>query len=456
MAHVTKDGKIVLSVFGKKRILSVKKMKEKERLFLADRLEQLKRKLKGVDYDYVTAAWLEKIDDDLRNRLVDWGLLEPREYVPTVRDLVREYADRPGLKEATRKHWEEVGNNLLEFFGETKPLQSITREDVYRFGKWLRETPLNRRGLHPLPYSEGTVNRRITAVKGAFRFAVQLGWIEHNFFETLKGGDSVNPDRFFYIPMEMFQQVLSVCDLYWQLVLMFGRYCGVRGSSELYQMEWEDIHWTGTDRSGRTLPGFVFIRASKTAKYNRQFRKVPLHPDLERALLAWIQQVPENTGMVFPGMQASTNFSVMAGKLMRKAGLVPPPNPWYNLRKSFCTDLFQKVRDSVVYEHISDHSVRIAKKHYQMMTDDRLEEGIEQARAMWAGGLESPGNFLVTFGVTERCTQALANSSDKLRQISEAPKKQAQSPIKKAFSNCLENAIVGGAGLEPVTPSLSS
>ena len=35
--------------------------------------------------------------------------------------------------------------------------------------------------------------------------------------------------------------------------------------------------------------------------------------------------------------------------------------PWYNLRKGFCTDLIQVITDIPTYEHITDHSYKIAQ-----------------------------------------------------------------------------------------------
>ncbi|MDO4573834.1 MAG: hypothetical protein Q4D98_01315 [Planctomycetia bacterium] len=58
-------------------------------------------------------------------------------------------------------------------------------------------------------------------------------------------------------------------------------------------------------------------------------------------------------------------------------------NPWYNLRKSFCTDLLPIVRDISVYEEVTDHSYSIAKKHYQIMTGTRLQKGLEEAATLF-------------------------------------------------------------------------
>ena len=54
-------------------------------------------------------------------------------------------------------------------------------------------------------------------------------------------------------------------------------------------------------------------------------------------------------------------------------------NPWYNLRKSFYTDLLPVVKDIMTYEQITDHSYTIAAKHYQIMTKGRLASGMNQA-----------------------------------------------------------------------------
>ena len=86
-------------------------------------------------------------------------------------------------------------------------------------------------------------------------------------------------------------------------------------------------------------------------------------------------------------MKKQTNFSTMTQKQISAAGVLLWPNPWYNLRKSFCCDLMETGIDPAVYEAITDHSYAIAMKHYQIPHTKRLQTGYEKVFESW--GLKS-------------------------------------------------------------------
>ncbi|MDO4585403.1 MAG: hypothetical protein Q4D62_15050 [Planctomycetia bacterium] len=90
---------------------------------------------------------------------------------------------------------------------------------------------------------------------------------------------------------------------------------------------------------------------------------IPLSPVVEQVLSDWFHQSPEGEPLVFPGMKAKQNFSVMTEKLAVRVLGECRLNPWYNLRKSFCCDILPVVRDIATYEAITDHSYAVAVKH---------------------------------------------------------------------------------------------
>lgn len=108
--------------------------------------------------------------------------------------------------------------------------------------------------------------------------------------------------------------------------------------------------------------------AEKNKRHGRTYRVVALPLELEKNFIQWMERATEGEPMVFSGMQKKTNFSEVLKDPIRKVGQDEWQNPWYNLRKSFCTDLIQVVTDIPTYERIGDHSYKMAVKHYQIMT----------------------------------------------------------------------------------------
>ena len=379
MASISKEKNgysVRVMVDGKEtRFRGFTNKREAERF--GDKLECLKasRKTGGVSPDL--AVWvseLEKNCPELYDKIAATGLVKEREKPRTLVDLLDTHRKRKDVREETRVTWDYVRDNLMEFFGEEKTVADISQEEAQRFDLWLRTEPLNRRNKKAVPYTDATANKRISVAKTIFHYAEKIGWIDRNPFRFLKSGDSTNPEKLEYVPKESLLKVVETSPLRWRVILLFGRFCGLRGSSELYKMEWSDIHLSTAEEKG-----WVAVRAEKNKRHGRSYRVVPLPTVLETHLVEWMEQASEGEKLIFPGMKKHQNFSVMTGKLAVKAGLSCWKNPWYNLRKSFCTDLLPVVKDITTYEQTTDHSYTIAAKHYQIMTGGRLATGMNQA-----------------------------------------------------------------------------
>ena len=343
-------------------------------------------------------VWLSRLEREhpaIYDRLAAVGLVSERVKRHTVAELLEEHRKRGGVVPESKEVWDKVAKNLLDFFGMERTIDTITQQDAARFHEWLRTEPLNTRGKEPKPYATATVCRRIGHTKTVFTYAERLGWLERNPFRFLHGGDSVNPDRLEYVPCDTIFQVIENAPIRWQVILLLGRLCGLRGSSEMYDMRWDDIHFTNSEKYG-----WISVKTEKNKRHGRKFRSVPLFPRMEQVLLLWFEQSSEGEPMVFPKMKKKTNFATMTAKLAARAGVPCWRNPWYNLRKSYCTDLIRYVTDIPAYEAITDHSYQISKKHYQIMTGGRLADGMEQALEALDGfgrvpdGLESAPRFV--------------------------------------------------------------
>lgn len=328
--------------------------------------------------------WVTKLaasDSELYRKLAKFGLVEALDERYTLGDLFRLHREhKRDISPGTVENYVKAEANLIEFFGESREVRKVTPRDADRFVKWLRETPLNRRAKNDAKiYSVGTVNRRVKRARQFFSYAQLLGWIDANPFQHIRGGESTNPEKWCYVKPETVIAVIDASRLpKWRCILALGRFAGVRGSSELYRLTWNDIHF-GSDGE----PGQVIIPAEKNKRHGRRFRAVPMHPILERELLSLFAQAPEGEPLLFPGMKKKANLATMTMKSVLQAGVVAWPNVWYNLRKSFCCDLMEAGIDPAVYEAITDHTYAIAMKHYQIPHAARLQRGYEKILESW-------------------------------------------------------------------------
>jgi hypothetical protein len=89
--------------------------------------------------DPETSAWVGALDSVLYDKLAAVGLVLPREATPeaeavTLGAFCKRYIDgRQDVRPDTKAVWRHVKNNLLDFFGASKTLQSIIESDADAF-----------------------------------------------------------------------------------------------------------------------------------------------------------------------------------------------------------------------------------------------------------------------------------------------------------------------------------
>lgn len=316
--------------------------------------------------------WLKNLSGSpLYARLVKLELA-PKIQEHTIADLIKSYRESlVDVVDSTWHNYRSAFHNVLQYFGANTIIENITIEDAASFGHWLRTEPLNSRTKKASPLSSGTANRRIVTTRQLFSHAIRMGWITRNPFSQVKAGISANPDKLAYIPAEEVLTMMAGESPYWRLILGLGRFCGLRGASEMYLMGWDDVHFK-TDKE----PGWLFVKAVKNKRHGRVGRRVPL-PDIMEVLFTEYRKSVKPAKKVFPNMSKGTNLSIMTRNFLNRAGLPDYPNPWYNLRKSFCSDLLEQIKDISVYEYITDHSYKVAATHYQIVHKGRMLRSLE-------------------------------------------------------------------------------
>ena len=356
---------------------------------IADKIEELITAKKIGTMSEELKLWkaeLEKNAPETYDWLETLGLLPKREKQFTVADVAELWEKSgEGLSDGTQYKREQTCKHLIEFFGADKVVEEITHQDAERFFKWYSTAPLDTRCKTPKPYAHATVGRNIGNFRSAFKRAVDYGYITRNPLAFIRGWEAKNDEAMEYVPTENVLKILeymkqyaedfdSASALKWRAIIALGRFAGCRGACDLCLLTWDKIRWTSSDEAGNvTLEG-------KTAPGT-----IPLSPILESCLADWFEVAPEGE-RVFPDFHEKSNTSTMPKKYAHKAGVVLPiKDPWYNLRKSFCTDVMESGVSIETYRRICRHSIEVAMKHYMLKRDSDVIRHAESLKktAFW-------------------------------------------------------------------------
>ncbi len=332
----------------------------------------LSAKLGGQPIARDTAAWLAGIGANLRDRLAAVGLVEASQ-----RDVLGEFLknyilNRPDVKPATLEVWQQPCRNLCEFFGEDRPLRSITTGDCDQFKAWLLTQGL----------AMATVAKRLSFARTFLHVARKHKLIQENPFSGVKIPTANVSLRQRFIDRDMVQKLLDVANPTWRSIIALARFGGLRCPSEVLSLEWRHIDWA---KNRITLP------SPKTDRYDgKGTRTIPLFPELRIHLQeAFELAEPGQSHVIGGGHLAKANgptgwkncnLRTSFEKLVKRAGLEPWPRLFHNLRSSRETELLEEFPVHVVALWMG-HDARVSLKHYAQTTDQHFERA--------AGGAES-------------------------------------------------------------------
>ncbi len=329
------------------------------------RVEQiLSAQLTGQPVDADTSRWVASLDERLHGRLAAVGLCQSRDKrgAETLGHFLDAYIDRrsDSVKSATLTVWGHTRRNLVEFFGPSRLLDSITEGDAE---EW-RESLL-KAGLAP-----STVRKRCGFAKQFFAFAVRKKLIPANPFASLKSAATGNPDRFYFVTRDEAQAVLDACpDAEWRLLFALSRYGGLRCPSEHLTLRWGDVDWE---------KGRITVTSPKTAHHEgKGTRVIPLYPELRPYLEAVWEGAPEGTVHVITRYRnTNANLRTQLLRIIRRAGLEPWPKLFQNLRSTRQTELEETFPSHVVCKWMGN-SQSVARKHYLQVTDEHFQKAAQ-------------------------------------------------------------------------------
>jgi integrase len=303
------------------------------------------------------AEWLAKIGDDLHNKLAEQELCKPRNNFTLEQWLTRYMAEHsPSIGEHCRRSLENSQSYLLEHFTAERLLKEIDSEDALAYRRWLESRN----------YAQATVAKHIKKAKQFFLAAAEAGVIEKSPFAKVLAGSMVNAERSFYVPAADIEKAIAMApDAQWRLIIALSRYAGLRSPSEVLALRWADVDFTA---------GTLNVYATKTARYGKTKRVVPILPELRPHLEDAFD--PESERCISRYQTSNLNLRKVFLEILAKAKLKPWPRLFHNLRGSLQTDLADRFPSHVVTDWLGN-SERVANAHYLKVTTTHLLSAIQ-------------------------------------------------------------------------------
>ena len=166
---------------------------------------------------------------------------------------------------------------------------------------------------------------------------------------------------------------MRVCpDVEWKLLVALWRFAGLR-KMEVFQLTWGDVLWED---------GRVRVTATKTAHHvGKDLRYVPIRDIREPLREVFEDQVADRDGGALPATDriitrftaSNSNLDKPFKNLLLKAGLLPWPKLFQNLRASCETEWLTDGYPAHVVAGWIGHSVKVQRDSYAQVTDGHFE-----------------------------------------------------------------------------------
>ncbi len=392
MASISTDAngnrKIQFTHLRKRRSVYVGNLKMKATETIARKIEALiEAKFSRCALDPEVAKWVGDISDELAGKLVAVGLIASREKRQEDATKLGEFIDaylasRTDIKPRTRINFMQVRRDLVARFGEDKPLCDVTLGDADEWRRWLLSREKNKLG-------DNTVRRHCGRAKQLFRAALRKRLIAENPFGDMKGCSvQANKAREFFVSRDVAAQVLATCpDLEWRLIFALARFGGLRTPSETLLLRWGDIDWER---------GRMTVTSPKTEHHEgKGSRVVPIFPELRPHLdEAYFQDSdsPRTEFVIARRRDGNVNWRTQLERIIHKAGLVPWPKLFQNLRSTRETELTETFPLHVVTTWLGNSQL-IAAKHYLQVTDEHFAKATQNPTQRATEIADETGNY---------------------------------------------------------------
>ncbi|WP_432798692.1 tyrosine-type recombinase/integrase [Poriferisphaera sp. WC338] len=319
-----------------------------------------------------TQAWIAEVSEDIYGRLVGVGLCESKEaqVIATLEGLCERFiaGKRGSVKPATLPTYRRAVNHLYAYFKRSKPTNEITPADALDFQSDLRSKKAVGRDEC---LSDATCRKCCGLARQIFAYGEAAGWVERNPFahKGIKVAVYGNEEKRRYIEHGIMIQLLQHAPSQeWRLLLVLGRYGGLRIPSEIKGMTWDHVNWGD---------GKLTVLSPKTEGSGRGRRVIPLFPEIRTELEILYEQAAEGDVYIFDKtIRGHTNLSVPLRRLGEKASVaVVKGLTWKNMRASAATDVLREYGPTLESAWIG-HGQAIAIEHYGIVRDSDFVEAV--------------------------------------------------------------------------------
>jgi len=324
----------------------------------------LAAKITGHAIDSDTAAWLARLDNAMLEKLEAVKLIEPlRREATKLEPFLESYmASRGDLKASTRVAMRHTVRNLIDFYGPNKDLRAIDPAAADNFRGWLLEQKL----------APATASKRLQVARQFFAVMRRRKLIDENPFDGVSLPATGVRDKQRFIPRADVERILEACpNVDWRLIVALARYGGLRCPSEVLSLRWQDVLWD---------TGRLIVTSPKTEHHEgRESRTIPLFPELRPILEEAFEAAPEGAVYVVDerfrqaalgkGGWINCNLRTQFERIIKRAGLMPWPRLFQNLRSSRETELMERFPIHTVTAWLGN-TPAVAMRHYLQVRDE--------------------------------------------------------------------------------------
>jgi integrase len=295
--------------------------------------------------------------------------------VPTVREFTKQFLSYVEVqrKAGTKRFYGICVNRILKFLPLADAvLTNVTGELISKYSQWRRSTSAKESVL--------TVNGEMRTLRRMLHLAHEWGLIAQSpTIHELPGGNG--RERVISFAEELLY--LAKASQTVRDAAMLAVDTGMRPNSELFPLEWSDVHLEPTQDAPL---GFLHVRQGKT---DNAVRNIPLTPRTREMLLARRElmvgrpDAKRRCGalrFVFPGEGNSGHLVTVQHaheKAARDAGL--EAFEFYCWRHTFGTRCAESGMDKFSLARLMGHSSpRVAERYYVHVTEPHVMTGFER------------------------------------------------------------------------------
>jgi site-specific recombinase XerD len=278
-----------------------------------------------------------------------------------VKYLIEEYIASRGWSEQSLKQTLYHVKTLYVFFGEISAKQ-LHKKDIHQYSQGEEE-----RGV-----KKSTISRRLTILKAALNFAVDIGKLEANPIERVHQDRGIQ--KRFIPPSAMeLSRMLAVAPHHIRRTILLGYYTGVRiGPSECFAIPWANCD---LDRG--------IIRVHGAAK-NRDmpYRDIPIAPTLLNEMRCWRECDQQKYGDI-EQLEVVNYYGKAIKTIARswrttlaKGGITRSLRP-YDLRHAFATDCLDAGAEIKAVSQLMGHAgISTVLRSYQYIRDEQKRKSV--------------------------------------------------------------------------------